>query len=409
MQPDRSIYETLLQRYLCDDINVAETHVLFDYIAADPGLAEELLNKDNYKAFEEKLNADPALPESISVRMHRRLLEDIEKEISRENTTVKPSIYKRLSLNYKWRIAAALIPLLAIGTYLWFQVNEPRKESDSGISQLPVDILPGKNGAILTLADGAKVILDSLGNGVVATQSGTVIILENGELAYGPMPGSDQEIVYNTMTTPNGRQFLVTLSDGTKVWLNAASSLRYPAVFAGKERNVEVTGEAYFEVAENAEKPFIIKLNDQTQIEVLGTKFNVNAYSDEASINTTLLSGSVRVVTDANNSVVLKPGQQAQVFSGKTASRVLVVPEVNTDQIVAWKNGSFNFNDKTLRDVMRQLARWYDMEVVYDGNVPDKIFFGEMGRDLNLSQCLNVLERMEVHFRIEGRKLIVMQ
>jgi ferric-dicitrate binding protein FerR (iron transport regulator) len=199
----------------------------------------------------------------------------------------------------------------------------------------------------------------------------------------------------------------LTLPDGTNVWLNAASALKYPTSFTGNERRVEVTGEAYFEVVKNAAKPFIVQVKDKADIEVLGTSFNINAYENEHAIRTTLLNGSVRVgvpSTDYKKAVVLVPGQQAQIV-GKQIS---VAANPPADKILAWKNGLFNFDGADLEEVMRQLERWYDIEVIYENGIPHTRFIGEMSRQIALTDLLDILKRTEVDFRVEGRKLIVL-
>jgi transmembrane sensor len=312
---------------------------------------------------------------------------------------------RRISLLRRWGwVAASVLLAVGIGGYLL----QNRKEA-APIAKMETDILPGREGAILTLADGSQVVLDSLGNGVIATQNGKQVLLKNGELAYAGDAGSG-EVVYNNLTTPKGRQFQILLPDGTKVWLNAASSLRYPTAFSGSNREVEVTGEVYFEVAKNAHQPFIIHLNNKTKIQVLGTQFNVNAYSNEAAIRTTLVEGSIKIVSGASAeggpSVVLHPGQQAQI--NNAGGDMKVMNNVDIDKVTAWKSGLFNFEDSGLEEVMRQVERWYDIEVVYEKNIPDIRFGGKLSNDVSLSGLLRSLQESEVHFRIEGRKLIVL-
>lgn len=312
---------------------------------------------------------------------------------------------RRISLLRRWGwVAASVLLAVSIGGYLL----QHRKEA-APVAKMEADILPGREGAILTLADGSQVVLDSLGNGVIATQNGKQVLLKNGELAYAGDAGSG-EVVYNNLSTPKGRQFQILLPDGTKVWLNAASSLRYPTAFSGSNREVEVTGEVYFEVAKNAHQPFIIHLNNQTKIQVLGTHFNVNAYSNEAAIRTTLVEGSIKIVSGASAegapSVVLHPGQQAQIDNAKGGMKVM--SNVDVDKVTAWKSGLFNFEDSGLEEVMRQVERWYDIEVVYEKNIPDIRFGGKLSNDVSLSGLLRSLQESEVHFRIEGRKLIVL-
>lgn len=345
----------------------------------------------------------------------------------------------------RYASVAAILILIGAGLYLF----TPRHSRT--ITHQPVtatrDVAPGKQGAILTLADGRSVVLDSLGNGTVAVQNGSKLILNNGQLAYTNKDENTTsnehtqttEIAYNTISTPRGRQFQVTLPDGTRVWLNAASSLRYPTTFAEKERKVEVTGEAYFEVAPLRSKdgnntPFLVNIDPATQVQVLGTHFNVNAYTDELTCNTTLLEGSVRIV-NGTQKTILRPGQQAQTAgaanqtanaaqTGKTitaqpggptaaqsgsATSIKIIPNANVEKIMSWKNGKFDFQDATLEEVMRQLQRWYDLDIVYEKGIPKIEFIGKMGRDLSLSEVLSGLQMSKVHFRLEeGRKLIVL-
>jgi len=309
----------------------------------------------------------------------------------------------------KWGWAAASIILaLSLGVYL-LSTNSKRTLPPANVVQAAA-IAPGKNGAVLTLADGSRVVLDSLGNGVVATQNGAQVVLKGGALAYNASSASTGEVTYNTMSTPNGRQFQVTLPDGTKVWLNAASSLRYPTVFTGATRKVTVTGEAYFEVAHNVHMPFVVNVNDKEEVTVLGTHFNINAYDNESAIQTTLLQGSVKVgkgqrAKGKGESVILKPGEQVSLSQSSRLSHPI---PVQTDEVIAWKNGQFNFEGASLGEVMRQLERWYDIEVSYQKGIPDVEFEGKMTRDVPLSDLLTMLERSDIHFKVEGRKLIVL-
>lgn len=309
-------------------------------------------------------------------------------------------------LSRKWvRYAAAVFILAGLGLFYLLQPKTASNAQQVAEQNVVNDVAPGKNGAILTLIDGSTVVLDSLGNGWLTTQSGTKVQLVNGQLVYEAGAAPPVAVGYNTMTTPKGRQFQLVLPDGSKVWLNAASSIRYPIVFNGAERRVEITGEAYFEVAHHASKPFRVQVNNETEIEVLGTHFNINAYDNEESINTTLLEGAVRIKNNKQR-IVLTPGQQAQV-SGRQA--IKVVDDVDVDKVMAWKNGVFNFNDASLQEVMRQLERWYDIEVVYEKDVPPLEFYGKMGKDLSLTAVLSGLEKSNVHFRLEeGRRLVVL-
>lgn len=309
-----------------------------------------------------------------------------------------------------WRFTAAAVILVAIAGSWWLLSQQHRSSSATPV-HLPValknDIAPGHNGAVLTLGNGAQLVLDSLANGVVATQNGARVLLENGRLAYTSSSGATGEAAWNTMTTPKGRQFRLLLPDGTQAWLNAASSLRYPTAFTGPERMVEVSGEAYFEVAANPSVPFRVRIADKATVEVLGTHFNINAYPDENSTSTTLLEGKVRITATGNagskQSLVLLPGQQGNLGQ----SRLELVKAADIDKVMAWKNGFFNFDGASFSNVMRQLSRWYNIEVVYEKNIPDVEFVGKMDRNVSLSGLLKALEGFGLRFRIEGRRLIV--
>ncbi|MRG44847.1 DUF4974 domain-containing protein [Chitinophaga sp. SYP-B3965] len=295
-------------------------------------------------------------------------------------------------INYRrWVAAAAVLMALATGFYFW---------SQRYLRQIPelAGITPGSTKAILTLADGSTVALDSAGNQVIR-QGSTAIRQQGGQLEYD-VQGASKTEHFNTLVTPRGGQFRVTLPDGSKVWLNAASSLRYPTAFINNTRTVEITGEAYFEVTQDAQKPFKVKVNNQTEILVLGTEFNVNAYTDEPTINTTLLEGAVRI-----NTQTLTPGQQAQV---NTDGAIKLINDVDVSETVAWKNGIFSFNNADVRTVMRQMGRWYNIEINYEQAVYTAKFKGKIDRTLDLTDALEVLKKAGVNFKMEGRTLTVM-
>ena len=320
---------------------------------------------------------------------------------------------KRIEINYgnvrhsrklKWlRIPAAACLLGAMvigGIYFLNSKKDTATTLQAGIAN---DILPGKNGAILTLDNGRQVILDSSGNGVIAIQNGAKVELDSGKLTYHK-GRTIAMAVTNTMTTPVGRKYQLTLSDGTQVWLNAASSITFPATFSGDQRVVSITGEAYFEVARNAKQPFFVNANGM-RTEVLGTNFNINAYSDEDIIKTTLLQGSVKV-SKGNEEQLLLPGQQAQLDK---EDKFRLITSVDMDFEMAWRNDEFYFKYADLKTVMRQLARWYDLEIIYGEGAPlDKHFEGEIPMNTMLSQVLGVLEKNDVHFNLQGKKLTVL-
>lgn len=324
--------------------------------------------------------------------------------------------FKKTFHTWKTYVAIAASVILLAATAIWLNTGSSSKEI-SGLKALPVDKAPGKGGAILTLADGRTVVIDSLGNGIVATQGGAQVLLKNGQLTYTNAASSadvkaNSTILYNTLQTPMARQAQFILPDGTKVWLNAASSIKYPVRFDGKTREVEVKGEVYFEVAHNAQKPFRVhfgKVDNNSNpdkegvIEVLGTHFNINAYSDEPLIKTSLLEGSVRVIRNGITGI-LKPGEQAQIDE---ENRLKVVRDIDLNEEVAWKNGLFVVRGSDLKTLMRQLARWYDIEVVQEGVFPAKRYGALINRDVNLSDVIKSLEVYGINSTLENGKLIL--
>jgi ferric-dicitrate binding protein FerR (iron transport regulator) len=262
------------------------------------------------------------------------------------------------------------------------------------------DIAPGQTGAILTLANGKKLVLDSAGNGLLAQQAGVNVLQQNGQLAYN---GQSQAVLYNTMSTPVGRTFRLVLPDGTRVWLNASSSITFPTAFEGKERQVTITGEAYFEVVHRVTQKFLVKTGNET-VEDIGTKFDIDSYSDEPSIKTTLLEGAVRVAA-SGNTATLHPGDQAVLSA--SVGKITIDKDVDLDEVIAWKNGVFRFNSVDIHTIMRQAARWYDMEVSYEGDIHET-FSGGISRNVNVSQLFHILGSTDkVSFEINGKKIIV--
>ncbi len=318
---------------------------------------------------------------------------------------------KSYQLNRYWYMAAACVLLAFSGVaYMFWKPSATLKnEQQSQIaSNIINDILPGGDKAILTLADGNTIILDSAGNGSIAQQGNTKVIKNGGQLTYEVTEG-DAVVLHNAISTPKGGQYKIVLPDGSLVWLNAASSLKFPTVFSEKERTVELSGEAYFEittkyVGNGKDKlPFYVKINN-AEVEVLGTHFNVMAYNDEQSINTTLLEGSVRVYNNGEYAM-LKPGQQARIGED---SKHIVVNEVDVTEVVAWKNGYFKFTNTNITTIMRQAARWYNVDVSYEGQVEKESFSGAIPRMQSLSALLKVLELTKtVKFSVEGNRVIV--
>jgi ferric-dicitrate binding protein FerR (iron transport regulator) len=304
--------------------------------------------------------------------------------------------------------AAAVLFILSAAYFFWWYSKRDKaiavKEEVKTIAQKIIG--PAQRIASLTLADGSRILLDSAKAGELAQQGGAVVVNENSTLKYQAKTPAT-EILFNTLTTAYAQTYTMVLADGSKVWLNAGASIRYPVEFSGNERKVEITGEVYFEVAHDATKPFIVHVAGQKgpmDVQVLGTHFNINAYDDEAVIRTTLLEGSVKVTKDTA-SVLLKPGEQTSISLSSQPSQPI---PVQTDAVIAWKNGVFSFNNADIDEVMRQLIKWYDIEVVYEGDKPSDKISGDMQRNFTLPQVAKNLEFMTgLHFRIEGRKLIV--
>lgn len=304
------------------------------------------------------------------------------------------------------RIAAAVavVLLLSAGGYYYFSKNTSKEIAKNSTAPAVNDIAaPSTNKAVLTLADGSVIELDSAGNGALAIQGNVSIEkTSNGQIIY---KGDASEIKMNTLSVPRGSMPVqLVLADGSHVWLNASSSITYPTSFAGSDRKVSMTGEAYFEIAHDASKPFFVSKGDMS-VRVLGTHFNVNAYDDEGEMKVTLLQGSVNVSAGAK-SAVLKPGEQAEVGGDGDLE---TTSNVNLEEVMAWKNGLFSFKDASIQTIMKQLSKWYDIEVIYEGNAPDTKFTGDIGRLLSLNQVLTVLGETRIHYRLIGRKLIIEQ
>lgn len=302
-----------------------------------------------------------------------------------------------------WWAAASVIMMLAIGGYFLFIPKANQKETTKQMI-IPNDLPPGKEGAILTLAGGEQLVLDTLGDGVIASENGAQVLLHDNAIRYTPGNAVDEKITYNTLSTPNGRMFHVQLPDGTLVWLNAASSVRYPTKFDGNERKVSITGEVYFEVMKDMSRPFIVDVNGKMDVQVLGTSFNVNAYANEPSIRTTLLEGSIKVVKEKETGIMLSPGQQA--ISDSNELKLLKNPDLTLT--MAWKDGYFIFNNTPVKEILRQFSRWYDMDVVYEQKAPDFALSGAIRRDFTLTEALMTLEKMGLRYRLEGKRLIVL-
>lgn len=387
--PDR--LRELFKRFLNNELSSEERQELMG-MALESDLQDELkqLIKDAWQQTGED--------EDISEGKAEELMQRIFAKSQKSNVEVIP-IGKRTG----WRnIAAVAAVAIGIGVGVYYTVvhkSEKRVETVS-IPEPVEDVKsPQTNRATITMADGSNVYLGSAVNGMLAVQGNTRLIrLDDSQIAY---QGSAEELIYNTLTNPRGSKVInMTLSDGSQIWLNAGSSITYPVAFIGNERDVSVTGEAYFEVAHDRAKPFIVSKGD-LQVQVLGTRFNINAYDDESDTRVTLLQGSVKV-KEGEKEGLLQPGQQAQVRSG-----IKIISTIDEEKVMAWKNGLFIFDRADIRDVMRQLARWYDLDVQYADDIPGGTFKGAISKDLSLTQVLNGLTATRIHFKMEGANRII--
>jgi transmembrane sensor len=402
-------------------VNREELYELIDkYLAGEANEEEKDLLSRYYNSFQQNTHWDElklGSESEMKLKLFQRIQENIISNTTVEVTEVidEPQVIKDagvFELKEKGRVstfirivaAACIIGLLVLSGFLLFRGKQKTEvaQTNSNNKYYKNDIAPGSDKAILKLADGSTIVLDDARNGAVAQQGNTKVIKLNGKLDYNAS-ASENEVLYNTISTPRGGKYQIELVDGTQVWLNAASSLRFPTAFNGKERKVEITGEAYFEVARNKDMPFIVSANG-AEVQVLGTHFNVMAYNEEASLKTTLIEGSVRFVSNDVASI-LKPGQQSQFLKN---GQVKVVSNVDLEEVLAWKNGVFHFEAADIEIVMRQLSRWYDVEVIYNKQV-DEQFYAQIPRNTKLSDVLKALEMTgKVHFKIEGRKIVVM-
>ncbi|NML36901.1 FecR family protein [Chitinophaga sp. G-6-1-13] len=380
---------TLITRYLHEELSEEETAQLWETLREGHG--QEAWNEALLALLQDKDKHGHANTERM---------EQIYASIRPVDTPVVSLARRR----WMYPAAAAVILAVVLVTAAFWRSRGPQPPLADHPAAPVHEVMPGGNKAMLTLADGSTITLDSAGNGALAQQGNVQVVqVNNGQLAY-QASGSHAAgaVQYNTLAIPRGGQFRVTLPDGTNVWINAASTLRYPTAFSGTDRTVELTGEAYFEVAKMPEKPFHVKVRNM-DVQVLGTHFNVMAYTEETSVQTTLLEGAVKVHT-AGAETALRPGQQLRM---EQTGQLSVVNHADLDEIIAWKNGYFQFNHEKLPGVMRQIARWYDVDIAYEGNIPDREFGGKISRNSSIEEVLRILELSKIHFRIEKKKIIV--
>ncbi|HTE23313.1 FecR family protein [Flavitalea sp.] len=386
--------QELFRKYLNNQCSPEEVKEFLAYFnnPENESQLRELISEtlENIDVDDDGSRWSPATDESLAV---------LKMELSAEKSNVVP-IYRKT-----W-VKIAVAAILLVGAFsIYNLINNSNQKKGLVITNNTLQN-PGSNKATLTLADGSSVILANVPEGIVTEQGQSQILKTvEGELAYKKLIEKPTEVLLNTLATPRGGKYQLILADGSKVWLNAATSLRFPAAFVGTERKVELNGEAYFEVAKNASMPFKVAIAGKGEVEVLGTHFNVNAYIDETTLKTTLLEGSVKVTgMDNEDSQILNPGEQAQVSRDH---RITINKNADIDLAIAWKNGAFNFSNADVTMVMRQLSRWYDVDIVFEGSIPQRRFNGEIQRDLKLSQVLKLLEKNNIYCRLNGKTLIV--
>jgi len=398
----------LFQRFLDDECTPAEVRVLLQYFDAGENevLLKSLIEKQSEAISGTSLPSESLKPllDIAYSKIQSTIAGDIE---SRPGPAVP--LYRRLW--FRISAAAAVIFFVSTTAFYFLHRNNDRVTAQRQHSIQPIkDVLPGTNNAILTLDNGTTIVLDSVANGTLARQGGIKVLKLNGQIAYDKSGNVNLNAapIYNTITTARGNQYQVVLADGSKVWLNAASSIRFPAYFTGNERKVEITGEAYFEVAKDPTKPFKVFISsslgklDGAEIEVLGTHFNVNAYPEEEDVKTTLLEGSVKIKR-GNNEQMLTAGQQARL----TSDTITIKKNVEVSQVVAWKDGFFVFDNSDIKMIMRQVARWYDVEVSFEGKIQEEEYTGKVSRNVPLSNFLKMLELNDINVKTEGRKITI--
>jgi transmembrane sensor len=390
MRLDFQHISPIIYRHLAGTLREADIITLNTWLDADPEHQQWLKNLETGMEANMLQEQSPQALRQLSEELYQRIQPHIVQDIAttaNQKIATRKIVHRVHFLRTAWFRYAAAIVLLITGIAVYYIADKPGAAKDINHVTTTADIPAGSNRAVLTLSDGSKIELDS--SAAKTINDGKLMIKNNsGQLIYSEGGAT----TYNTMSTPNGGQYQLTLSDGTRVWLNAASSITYTTAFTGKTREVSISGEAYFEVKTNKSQPFIVKTSSDI-ITVLGTSFNINSYKDEGSVKTSLIDGVIKV-GDTN----IKPGQSYQ--HGK-------VKQANTSQDIAWVKGEFNFEDLTAEQALRQIARWYDLQIIYEKKVPDIRFFGSVSRSVSLTTVLKVLNTSGITFTLRGKKLIV--
>ena len=370
---------------------------------------EKLLLEQWYQSFEWN-QSDNDIKHADLMHLRDEVFSGIKNRMapSSGDQTVERDFGKTRSLFFWWRFAAAAMVIVSVAFFI-YDTSSHKKHNISIASVIGnktvEDIKPGSSIAQLILADGSVVSLDSAGTLQLKEKDGTLINKQSGKLIYNQAALNTSDVLFNTLSIPRGGEYQVVLPDGTKVWMNAASTLRYPTRFTGNERKVFLNGEAYFEVAKNAGMPFRVIVDTDMTVQVLGTHFNIKAYSDEDEVKTTLVEGLVKV-SKKMNTVMLSPSKQAAW--GKINQR-LTVSEADVEKETGWKNGMIEFREDNLPYIMKQISRWYDVDVIFIGNYPDGNYSGSIRRQSTLLQVLEILKAAGVQFKMEGKKVTILK
>ena len=380
---NREEYNSLYEKYLAGKCSVNEQVELENY-------------QDSFKLKEQQWD-------SRTMGNSEEIKQSIQEDL---NYSIQEHSKNRIFKIRAWQsTAAAILILLTAGIY-YYQTSSKPIIVKTKIPRFKNDVAPGNNKAILTLDDGSKIDLDDAKTGILASESNIDIKKTGvGQLEYTAGTQTVKTVKYNILSTPLGGEYQLVLPDGSKVWLNSGSTLRFPTAFIGSERIVELKGEAYFDIAKNPKMPFLVRTNNAMDIKVLGTQFNVMAYDDEKNINTTLIEGSVEVLKESGKTT-LKPGQEA-ILNKRSGN--IKVASAYLEQAIAWKKGYFIFYNENIESIMRKVSRWYNVDIVYQGNLNNKDFVGTISRNKNVSELLKMLELTgAIHFSIDGRRITVM-
>lgn len=392
----------LTVKYMKDELTPEEVLELEAWKMASP---------ENLQRFNDRINNTELLENLVHYQDAEEQKEVMKSRIPWDHITRQPAFFSVSANRRKLAVAASILVAISLGILFWGRQPHQRpleaRELPRALAKNDIQAPTGSR-TILTLSNGEQVVLDSVQNGALARQGNASVSKSNGQLIYHTaLDEKPTETLYNTLATASGGQTMIVLSDGSKVWLNAASSIRFPATFSGKERRVEMTGEAYFEIAHNQSVPFLVNVRGAA-IKVLGTHFNVMAYDNEVTWSATLLEGGI-MVAKGNQSSLLRPGQQAQLEGVNGSDKIRVLKQVDTSQVMAWKNGEFQFDVADITSVMRQLERWYGIEVSYQGGKPAIRLSGSIGRNVNLSNVLTLLESNGVRVQVDGNKVTVLK